>query len=391
MNWLSGSVTVRRFAVDGPRPRFFGGEHLDRLRAHAAGTQRIASADGVETGWTGGESILDTTFTEGKNVWPDHLLFDLWTQTDRLPADLLKAYYVADLAALSRNNPSGYPSSRQKREARESAKDRLWEQAKDGRFLKRKIDPILWDAGRNEVYFGTTSDNAAARLCSLFGQTFGSDLTQVDLMARGLTPISAGTLAVSRHPEAKSERLSEFVRGVTPDEPKWSVDPDVPDFLGSEFLIWLWHIAEQDSDTLECPDGSEATFLFSGGVRLGCPRGQGDDVINSDSGIRTPEARAGLTVGKIPTKAALTVVRHADQFSFKIVAESLAITAAKLPAPPDDATGRARDEHRLQAVRDLVETVEQMYFAFLDKRLGPQWQDELRRIQHWIAGRKAVA
>ena len=62
--------------------------------------------------------------------------------TDRLPGALLKAYYEADLAALSRDDPSGFASAKQKREAKESARDRLEAEAKDGRFKRRKCTPV---------------------------------------------------------------------------------------------------------------------------------------------------------------------------------------------------------------------------------------------------------
>ena len=96
--------------------------------------------------------------------------------TDKLPADLLRAYYAVELKALSKNNPSGFASARQKREAKEIARDRLEQEAKDGRYRKRKCIPVLWDRLSNEVLFGATSLTQVDRLCSLFEQTFGPEL-----------------------------------------------------------------------------------------------------------------------------------------------------------------------------------------------------------------------
>ena len=87
--------------------------------------------------------------------------------TDRLPGALLKAYYEADLAALSRDDPSGFASAKQKREAKESARDRLEAEAKDGRFKRRKCTPVLWDRAANEVLFGATSTTHVDRLAEL--------------------------------------------------------------------------------------------------------------------------------------------------------------------------------------------------------------------------------
>src|SRR5262245_47911964 len=110
MGFYSGRVSFLRFKVDGSAPRMFDQEHLDRLADRQAGRQRIASADGVETGWTAGEHVLDTDFQLAKNVINDTLSFDLRVDVDKLPGDLLRAYYAVELKALMKKNPSGLPS-----------------------------------------------------------------------------------------------------------------------------------------------------------------------------------------------------------------------------------------------------------------------------------------
>src|ERR1700709_369042 len=107
MGFFTGRVTFLRFAVGGSAPRLFDDEHLDRLREHVAGRQAVAAADGGEGGWGGGKAGLYLDFALAKNVVNDCLQFDLRVDTDRLPGDLLKAYYEADLTALSKDNPSG--------------------------------------------------------------------------------------------------------------------------------------------------------------------------------------------------------------------------------------------------------------------------------------------
>src|SRR5438128_12684710 len=125
MGFYAGRVSFLRFKVNGPAPRLFDQEHLDRLADKQAGRQRIASADGVECGWTAGDHVLDTDFDLAKNIINDTLTFDLRVDTDKIPSDLLRAYYSVELKALSKNNPSGFASARQKREAKEISPDRL--------------------------------------------------------------------------------------------------------------------------------------------------------------------------------------------------------------------------------------------------------------------------
>jgi hypothetical protein len=119
MGFLSGRVTFARFRVAGASPGLFDAEHLKALSAHAAGKQRIADKDGIEVGWTAGGHVLDTRFDLAKNVVNDGLHFAFRVDSERLPADLLRAYTQIELDALTAKKPSGTPSARQKREARE--------------------------------------------------------------------------------------------------------------------------------------------------------------------------------------------------------------------------------------------------------------------------------
>ena len=52
MPFLSGRLTCWRFRVKGRgAPRSFSADQLDQLHNHRMGTQRQASADGVQAGW----------------------------------------------------------------------------------------------------------------------------------------------------------------------------------------------------------------------------------------------------------------------------------------------------------------------------------------------------
>jgi hypothetical protein len=345
--------------------------------------QRVAASDGVEVGWAAGESVLDTDFTELKQVWPDHMLFDFWQLTNKLPGDLLTAYYVAELKALSKDNPSGYPSSKQKRQAKEAARERLEDQAKDGRFIKRKVIPVAWDAARGEVLFGSTSATAQQRFVKLFQDTFGGTLTSV----------TAGELAKRVNTVTGDEMLSRFVSDVTPDEAAWAVD-GLPDFLGNEFLLWLWYTLDQIDDTITLSDKSDVTVMLARILNLDCPRGvTGHDAFRTEGPTRLPEAKRAAQSGKLPRRAGVTMVRHEKQYEFALYAESFAVGALKIPPPPEDvADARARLEERVTQLREFLEGLDLLFARFLDVRLTKAWGKESDGIRRWLgAAAKAKA
>lgn len=383
MGFFAGRATFLRFRVSGPAPRMFGEEHLERLAAFQAGRQRIASADGVEVGWAAGEHVLDTDFELAKNIVNDTLHFDLRVDTEKLPADLFRAYYAVELKALAANNPSGFASAKQKREARESARERLEEEARDGRFRKRKCIPVLWDSKSNEVLFGATSLAHVDRLTSLFRQTFGHDLEAVTAGRRAyqLADLHKRTRSVD------DSSPSAFVPGVTPEDVAWIADDASRDFLGNEFFLWLWYLGEGETDTVTVEDGSEVTYMIARTLTLECPRGQtGHETISHEGPSRLPEAKRAIQSGKLPRKVGLTLVRHDSQYELTLHAETLAVGGAKLPNPGEDVTdARARLDERADKLRHLIETLDLLYDAFGQRRFGKEWADTLSRMQRWLS------
>lgn len=381
MGFLSGRVSFARYRVRGASPRSFGPDHVKSLTAHAAGKQRIADKDGIEVGWTAGEHVLDTRFDLAKNVVNDSLQFAFRVDSERLPADLLKAYTALELGALTGKASQMQPSARQRREARESARERLEQEAKDGRYVRRKLTDVMWDAPSNELLVGTTAVTVLDRLLPHFELTFG----------RKLEPVTAGKLAFAlAEPREQTRGVddaspSPFVPGVSPEEYAWVLDDASRDFAGNEFLLWLWYTLDNESDTIELGDSSDVVGMVARTLTLECPLGQtGRETITSEGPSRLPEAKRAVQAGKLPRKCGLTLVRHDLTYELALHAETLAVTGAKLPPPAED-TDRARIEERVTRVRSLVETLDLLYDAFGRRRFSAAWGDELGKMQKWLA------
>lgn len=376
MGFLSGRVSFARFRVSGSPPRSLGADKIEKLAEHAIGTQKFASADGVEIGWTAGEHVLDTRFDLAKNVVNDALHFGFRVDTEKPPADLLRAYTAIELHGVAPVNPS----ARHKREAREAARERLEKEAKDGRYTRRKVYDVLWDAPSNELLIAASGSSVLDRLHEHFHKTFN----------RKFEPLTAGTLAFALA-ETRQEtrgvddaRPSPFVPGAPSEEVAWVQDDRSRDFLGNEFLLWLWHRCEVDDDTLALSDDTEVAIMPARTLTLECPLGQtGKESITSDGPTRLPEAKRAIQSGKWPRKCGLTLQRQDAQYELTLSAETLAVGGAKLPAVDD--IGRAEMEERITQIRHLVETLDLMFDAFGRVRCGDGWGKELSRMQKWLS------
>src|SRR5262245_47148658 len=97
MGFFSGRVTFNRYRVTGRASSHFGEQHVEALEKHAIGKQKIATADGVEVGWTAGDHVLDTRFSLEKNIINDALYFEFRVDQQKIPSDLLRAYMLVEL------------------------------------------------------------------------------------------------------------------------------------------------------------------------------------------------------------------------------------------------------------------------------------------------------
>jgi hypothetical protein len=380
MGFFSGRVSFLRFRKDGPSPGIFGPEHLEKLASQAIGKQKVESKDGSHIGWIAGDDILDVGFDLTKNVVGDTLHFSLRVDSNKLPGDLMRAYTRSELQVVAANNPSGRPSAIQKKEAKEAARLRLEEEAKGGRFTRRKAYSLLWDGQVNQVLIGTTSAGALDHAQSLFQETFGCSLILMSSGQVALHHVEAGGQSGAvpdLHPTA-------FVAGSGTSEVAWVSDPASPTHLGNEFMLWLWFVLEEEGDTISLADGSDVAVMVVRTLALECPRGlSGSETIRSDGPTRLPEARRAIQAGKLPRQAGLILVRHDNQYELTLQAETLAVAGAKLPVA-EEGEDRARQDERVSQLRHLIETIDLLYGAFLKRRLGAGWSKELERVQRWL-------
>lgn len=377
MGFLSGRASFVRFQLDHAAPKIFGPDQLERLTDHAIGKQRQAEKDGTEMGWIAGDDILDLDFDLAKNVVNDALHFALRVDVPKLPTDLLRSYARIELRALAADNPSGRPSAYQKRQAREAARDRLEAEAKDGRYTKRKAYPVLWDRPTNSLLVGSMSAGVLTRVTELFKETFQRTATLQDATTRARVDRYAGKKDYHLQPAL-------FVPAVGFTDVAWVKDPGSANYLGNEFVLWLWYMTDAEDDTLKLSDKSEVTVMLARRLKLECPRGQsGNESIASEAPAQLPEARRAVQTGKLPRQAGLVLVRHGQQYELTLQPELLAVGAVKLPFIEEDEE-RARLEERVSQLRHMIETLDLLYEAFVARRLGKEWAGELERMQTWL-------
>jgi hypothetical protein len=381
MSYLYGRISFERFDVSGRDIKMLDETHVAKIDEHAIGKTGAITADGVEVGFTAGRHVLDLDFNLAKNVINDALVFGLRVDTNKLPADLMRAYTEMELAALLAESEQEYPSRKMKQQAREAAEERLNDEAKSGRFRRMKQFPVLWDIRNKMVYFGGSNQNAMERFTSLFKEAFGRTLTR---RTSGLVAFDVATkLEKTRSLEDLSPTAFTGPGKTIPFA--WiSEAMGTRDFLGNEFLLWLWWYVETQGDTIDLPDDSTVTCMMARTLALECPLAEtGKETITSDAPVQLPEAKRAVQAGKLPRKAGLILVRHDQQYDLTLQAETFSVSGASLPKL-DKMSPADENVERIDQIREMAETLELLLATFVQRRLASSWKDDVKAIRLWL-------
>jgi hypothetical protein len=384
MGFSSGSVSMRRFVVSGDLPKTVDEALLETLDRHKLSPSADDAPAEIEYGWCGGRHVLDNQFDFERNVFSDAVAFALRVDTNRVPAELRLAYKMMEEEAIAAANPPGFISKKQKKSVRETLAQKMDEEIRSGKFRRSRITPVLWDLPGEAVY-SPASPTAGEKLMELFERSFGLELQ----------PLSAGSLAQKmlesrgRRRDYEDFRPTRFVLGDGGDghypEYPWTARGAQPkDFLGNEFLLWLWHEADENDGTIKT-ESAEVSLFIDKSLDLDCAYGQtGRDSLRGAGPARMPEARDALRTGKIPRKMGMILDAAGQQFTLTFNAETFGIGSARLPEVEDAETPRVIFEERVTMMRDLWQAIDAMFEAFLKRRASSAWESQTSSIRKWI-------
>lgn len=384
MGFAGGSITFKRFIVQGDAPQRVDETLLEQLSARAMGRDSMQTADHTDIGWITGEHILDTGFGFAKNAVGDGLAFAMRVDTNKAPSDLVRSYQRQNEQALLEASGREFLSKSERRQAREEALSRADSEARSGAFRKMKQVPVFWDLKRNEVYLGSTGTTVAEPFMTLFRLTFGPLLV----------PVSSGELAGRWAAHAGEARAFDdckpayFVQppdGAAGDD-DFENEGRGKDFLGTEWLVWLWYTSQIENPQITTALGQSVTVLFEKSLQLECAFGiTGKLAVQADDPTRLPEATVALAEGKRPIRVGLQVAAAGESFGLSLRGDVMHYSGVQLPAPEDAASPRAVFEDRVEKLRDLIQACDDLFTAFMRKRLSSRWPQALNAMRAWIA------
>lgn len=166
-----------------------------------------------------------------------------------------------------------------------------------------------------------------------------------------------------------------------------ALDHPAAQFLGREFLLWLWWRSEKDFATADLPHYGPVDFWIDDHIQFRTP---GDDPqindIRGGAPATTIEARTALANGKTVESARIGLRIKEREYSFSLKGEGLELSAVKVPSDARDGIDDRLFE-RMLLLEELGGIVDTFFFQFMEERVSDGWRSEsVPTIRDWIGG-----
>ena len=159
------------------------------------------------------------------------------------------------------------------------------------------------------------------------------------------------------------------------------------DFLGREFLAWLWYRSETEQGHFQLGDKT-VEIWFDGKIVLEGENERGLETVScSGQSQDMKEARFALAENKEIVQATVVISMEDNQWSFVLDALWMNFKTFKTPKvvqdKKDDPDGLFYE--KIYLIEAAISAMDDIYVEFLKRRLSPEWSDnELPALAKWI-------
>ena len=160
------------------------------------------------------------------------------------------------------------------------------------------------------------------------------------------------------------------------------------EFLGREFLLWLWYNSETRGGTYKMEEGDIELWVDKK-IVLRHDDDEGTEKITcSGDNPHLKEARFALSENKQVTETQLRLKIEDNEFSFILDSEWMNLKTFKTPKVvqdvDDDPDGIFYEKMFL--VEQAISTVDRIFSEFIKLRISPEWNDSVKpALLEWIS------
>jgi hypothetical protein len=158
-------------------------------------------------------------------------------------------------------------------------------------------------------------------------------------------------------------------------------------FLGREFLTWLWFKSETQNHKIKTKNLGEFQLFIDNKIVLSSASGSvRENSLKGNSPAYAQEASAALSSGKMLQEAKFILQNQELNWSFSISAEDLSLRGVRLPNISKD-TSKEHFAQRVVYTKMLHDILDELYKEYMDLRLTDGFKKETGYLQEWLVGK----
>jgi len=383
---LSNTVSISQFRVAGDIPVMDLFEWVSQRLTKNGFIPIDQGIEELSVGWVTPDDHRSSDFSVPSAFWRDHYLFFTLRQDKRtIPGALVRAYQrVAEEEYLAANPGFRRVPKQKKEEMRESVRTAL---------LARTLPApstcdAVWDTRSKILTIASISAKTVDLFETLFKKTF-----------EGLRLIAVHPFA--RAEQVVPENLSEALQAANRAGSEAALDLIKSNlWLGRDFLLWTTYRTLNESAeyriTRPGPATERESFTAYVNDRL-VLCGGGDEgtqkITVSGPQDRFGEVRMALRTGKGITEGTLYLEKDENEWKLTLKGEMFHFASFKSPKVQieKDDTVDAQSEReavffeRMSLLETGLQLFDSLFAAFLEIRLGNEWEAEMTRIDAWLS------
>jgi recombination associated protein RdgC len=161
------------------------------------------------------------------------------------------------------------------------------------------------------------------------------------------------------------------------------------EFIGREFLAWLWFRAETGNGAFELSGNRIVELWFDGKITLQTENDRGLETITcAGENQNMKEARFSLMEGKDIIHAAVKLLIGDNEWSFALDSTWMNFKAFKTPKviqdKKDDPDGIFYE--KLYLIEEALSAIDEIYISFIKLRVSPEWANQtIPALIKWIS------
>ncbi len=370
MGLIKGPLTFSRFRISGNLPKPFPSFLDQQIKAFAFREISLGTEE-KSAGWTSVENVLDTDFAQAHYANGDYLTFSLRIDRKTIPPSLMKIKVLE-----AEKNFLTAKKSRQSKQAREEIRDRVRGELLNEVHPVPSFFDICWSVSQNWLLFGSLTAKALEEFGELFRKSF-----QVSLLP--WLPWDPSHLDPSL-----AQKVASLKDGIFLEPGDQGEAQSNGQFLGREFLTWLWYKSEERGGAISVPGIGDVEVAFVRRLVLESGEGQySQSVVCQGLHADLIEGKAAIRQGKRIKEARIQLTRETEKWEFTLKADRFSFQSVRLPE-----TAKTEQEsdlpglilERIYLTDALLNAIDRLFSFFLTKRVSPKWSaEEIPHIKKW--------